>query len=152
MPPYSAQRGHALTPSGQDLVRVGLMADVPYQSIIRSVEHVVQCHGEFDRAQVRGQMSAGTARPIRAGTVRNSRASRAAACDRACADRRVVDGIQQVVHVARQRCLSGERRTMKSVSAAGAAPRCRSGSSARKACRAVPGKLARARRRPSTLT
>ena len=54
-----AQRGHALAPAGQDLVRIGLVAHVPHQPVVRRVEHVVQRDRELDRAQVGAQVAAG---------------------------------------------------------------------------------------------
>ena len=49
----------AIAAAGQDLVWVGLMPDVPDQSVIRRIEHVVQGDGEFDDAQPRTQMTPG---------------------------------------------------------------------------------------------
>ena len=37
-----AQRAHAGAPAGEDLVRIGLMADIPDQPVMRRVEHVVK--------------------------------------------------------------------------------------------------------------
>ena len=54
-----AQRAHALAPAGQNLVRIGLMADIPDQFVVGRVEHVVQRDREFDDAQPRAQMPAG---------------------------------------------------------------------------------------------
>ena len=54
-----AQRADAIAPSGQDLVRIGLMADVPDQPVARGVEHVVQRHGQFDHAEAGAEMTAG---------------------------------------------------------------------------------------------
>ena len=54
-----AQRGHALAPAGQDLVRIGLVAHVPDQPVVRRVEDVMQRDRELDRAEVRRQMAAG---------------------------------------------------------------------------------------------
>ena len=50
MPPNSTQRVHLVAAAGQDLVRVGLMADVPDNPVTRRVEHVVQRNGQLDRA------------------------------------------------------------------------------------------------------
>ena len=47
--------------TGQNFMRVGLMADVPDQAIERRVIHVVQRHGQFHRAEARGKVTAGTA-------------------------------------------------------------------------------------------
>jgi hypothetical protein len=38
-------------------VRVGLVAHVPHQAIIRRVEHIVQGDGELDGAKTGGQVS-----------------------------------------------------------------------------------------------
>src|SRR5690606_19963536 len=46
-------------PAGKDLVRVGLMAHIPYQAVFRSVEHVVQRDGEFNHAEASTKMPAG---------------------------------------------------------------------------------------------
>ena len=56
---FLAQGIHALAPAGQNLVRVGLVADIPDQSILRGVEHIVQGDCQFDHAQPGGQMPAG---------------------------------------------------------------------------------------------
>ena len=54
-----AQRAHALAPAGQDLVRIGLVADVPDDPVARRVEHVVQRDRQLDRAEVGRQVAAG---------------------------------------------------------------------------------------------
>ena len=48
-----------VAPAGQDLVRVGLVADVPDQPVVRRVEDVVQGHGQLDHAQPGAEMPAG---------------------------------------------------------------------------------------------
>src|SRR6185312_12457252 len=45
--------------TGDDLVRIGLMADVPDQPVTRCVEDVVQRHCELDHAQTRAEVAAG---------------------------------------------------------------------------------------------
>ncbi len=35
------QRANAVAPAGQDLVRIGLVADIPDQAVVRRVEHIV---------------------------------------------------------------------------------------------------------------
>ncbi len=50
-----------VTAPGQDLVGIGLMAHVPDQPIERGVVDVVQGHGQFDRAETGGKVSAGAA-------------------------------------------------------------------------------------------
>ena len=54
-----AQRRHALAPAGQDLVRIGLVAHVPHQPVVRRVEDMVQRDRELDRAEVGAQVAAG---------------------------------------------------------------------------------------------
>jgi hypothetical protein len=44
--------------AGQHLVRVGLMAHIPYQAVMGRIEHIVQGYGELDSAQSRGKMPA----------------------------------------------------------------------------------------------
>ena len=56
-----AQPIHRLAPPGQHLVPVGLMADVPYQAVVRGVEYVMQRNRQLDSAEVRRQMAAGLA-------------------------------------------------------------------------------------------
>ncbi len=48
-----AQRADAVAPAGQDLVRIGLVADVPDQPVARRVEDVVQRDGQLDDAEAR---------------------------------------------------------------------------------------------------
>ena len=54
-----AQRADAVAPAGEDLVRIGLVADVPDQPVARRVEHVVQRDGQFDDAEAGAEMAAG---------------------------------------------------------------------------------------------
>ena len=58
-PAALTQRPDAVAPPGQDLVRIGLMADVPDQPVVRRVEHVVQRDGQFDDAEAGAEMAAG---------------------------------------------------------------------------------------------
>ena len=51
-----AQGGHALAPPGQNFVRIGLVAHVPHQAVLRGVVDVVQGHGQFDSAQIGAEM------------------------------------------------------------------------------------------------
>ena len=53
-----AQRAHAVTPAGEDLVRVGLVAHVPDQAVMGRV-NVMQGHRQFDRAEVGAEVPAG---------------------------------------------------------------------------------------------
>ena len=54
-----AQRADAVAAAGQDLVRIGLMADVPDHPVARRVEHVVQRDSQLDDAEAGAQMAAG---------------------------------------------------------------------------------------------
>ena len=47
-----------LTPTGEDLVPVGLVPHVPHQLIVWGVEHVVQGHGELHHAQAGAEVPA----------------------------------------------------------------------------------------------
>ena len=57
-PARLAQRADAVSASGDDLMRVGLMADVPDQAVARRVEHPVQRHGQFYDAEPGAEMPA----------------------------------------------------------------------------------------------
>ena len=59
---------HALAPAGENLVRIGLMTDVPHQPVVRGVEDVMQRDGQLDRAEIGRQMPAGARLPTRAET------------------------------------------------------------------------------------
>ena len=54
-----AQGADAVAPAGEDLVRIGLVADVPDQAVLRRVEDVVQRDGQLDHAQAGAEMAAG---------------------------------------------------------------------------------------------
>ena len=58
-PAAGAQGADAVAAAGEDLVRVGLVADVPNQAVARRIEYVVQCGGEFDHAEAGAEMAAG---------------------------------------------------------------------------------------------
>ncbi len=55
------QRGHALAATGEDLVRIGLMADVPHQPVVRGVVDVVQGDGQLDHAEAGAEVPASVA-------------------------------------------------------------------------------------------
>ncbi len=57
-PAALAQGADPVPPTGDDLVRVALVAHVPHQLVGGGVEHVVDRHGQFDHAQSRSQMPA----------------------------------------------------------------------------------------------
>ena len=54
-----AQRADPVAPAGEDLVRIGLVPDVPDDAVMRRIEHVVQRDGEFDDAEPRAEVAAG---------------------------------------------------------------------------------------------
>ena len=58
-PALLSQRADPAAAARDDLVRVGLMADVPDQAVLRRIEDVVQRHRKLDDAQSRAQMAAG---------------------------------------------------------------------------------------------
>ena len=58
-PAFLPQRADAVAPAGQDLVRIGLVADVPDQPVVGRVEDVVQRDGQLDDAEPRAEMAAG---------------------------------------------------------------------------------------------
>ena len=58
-PPPWRMRADAVAPAGQDLVRIGLVADVPDQPVMRRVEDVVERHGQLDHAEAGAEMAAG---------------------------------------------------------------------------------------------
>ena len=58
-PARLAQCPDAVPPPRQDLVRIGLMADIPDQAVSRRIEHVVNGNREFDNAEAGSEMTAG---------------------------------------------------------------------------------------------
>ena len=54
-----AQGADAVSPAGQDLVRIGLVADVPDQDVFRRLIDVVKRHREFDHAETGAEVPAG---------------------------------------------------------------------------------------------
>ena len=54
-----AQAGHRCAAAGEDLVRIGLVADVPHDAVARRVEHVVQRQGQFHCTEVGSEMATG---------------------------------------------------------------------------------------------
>ena len=52
-------RPDAVAPAGEDLVRVGLMADIPDQPVVRRVEDIVERNRELDDAETGAEMAAG---------------------------------------------------------------------------------------------
>ena len=54
-----SQGADTVAAAGEDLVRIGLMPDVPDQLVGRGVENVVQCNGQFDDAEAGAEVPAG---------------------------------------------------------------------------------------------
>ena len=54
-----AQGADAVAAAGENLVRIGLMADVPDQPVARRVEHIVQRDRQLDDAEAGAEMAAG---------------------------------------------------------------------------------------------
>ncbi|EKY09651.1 hypothetical protein HMPREF9120_00356 [Neisseria sp. oral taxon 020 str. F0370] len=52
---------HAVFAAGENFVGIALVADVPNQMVVRRVVNVMQGDGEFDRAEVAGEVAAGFA-------------------------------------------------------------------------------------------
>jgi hypothetical protein len=43
--------------AGKDFVRVSLVSHIPYDSIMRRIENIVEREGQFDYPKVRGEVS-----------------------------------------------------------------------------------------------
>ena len=54
-----AQGADAVATTGQDLVRIALMANIPDQPVIRRVEHMMDRHRQLNHTQRRTQMPPG---------------------------------------------------------------------------------------------
>ena len=59
-----AQRADAITPAGQNFVRISLVTDIPDQLVIGRVKNVVKGHREFDDAKTRAEMAAGDSHSV----------------------------------------------------------------------------------------
>ena len=57
-PVFLAQGFDLRAPPCQDLVRIGLMTDIPDQPVMRRLKNIMQCHGQLDNAKPGPQMSA----------------------------------------------------------------------------------------------
>ena len=51
---------HLVAASGENLVRVALVSDIPDDAIVRGVVEIVQCDGELDRAETGREVTART--------------------------------------------------------------------------------------------
>ena len=54
-----AQRADAVAAAGENLVRIGLMADVPDQPVVGRIEDIMQRNGELDHAEPGAEVTAG---------------------------------------------------------------------------------------------
>ena len=52
------QSSDPIAPTGQDLVRVGLVTDVPDDAIFRRVENIVECDRQFHNAEAGSEVTA----------------------------------------------------------------------------------------------
>jgi hypothetical protein len=50
-------RAQQIAAAGQHLMRVGLMADIPNQPVMRGIEHVMQCDRQLDGAEPGGEVA-----------------------------------------------------------------------------------------------
>ena len=57
--PAHAKRADAVAAAGDDLVRIGLVADVPDQGVGGRVEHMVERDGQLDHAQAGAEVPPG---------------------------------------------------------------------------------------------
>ena len=57
-PPPCRKRPDPLAPAGDDLVRIGLVANVPDELVAGRIEHIVKCDRQLDHAQPRAQVAA----------------------------------------------------------------------------------------------
>ncbi|STO99011.1 Uncharacterised protein [Grimontia hollisae] len=58
---FLANSGQLFAASGQDLMGISLMADIPDQVIKWRVIHIVKRHSQFDRTKTRGKVATGMA-------------------------------------------------------------------------------------------
>src|SRR5436305_8068737 len=58
-PPTLPQRTDAVAAARQNLVGIGLVADVPDQPVSGRIEHIMNCDGELDDPETSAQMAAG---------------------------------------------------------------------------------------------
>ena len=58
-PAALANRANAVATAGQDLVRIGLVPDIPDQPVVGRIKDVVESHGQLDDAEPGAEMTAG---------------------------------------------------------------------------------------------
>ena len=54
-PSTLTQRMHQRAPTGNDLVRITLVANIPDQLVLWRIEHRMERHRQFDHTQTRGR-------------------------------------------------------------------------------------------------
>ena len=62
--PFLANGANFIATSGQNFVRIGLVAYIPDQLIERRVIDVMQRHGQLNRAKSGGEVAAGAANAV----------------------------------------------------------------------------------------
>ena len=58
-PAALAQRADAVAAAGEDLVRIGLVTDVPDEPITRRIEDIMQRHRQLDNTKTCAEVTAG---------------------------------------------------------------------------------------------
>ena len=53
---FLAQSPNSVTPASQNFMRVGLVPDIPDETILGRVKNIVKCRRQFDHAKARAQM------------------------------------------------------------------------------------------------
>ncbi|KGX49628.1 hypothetical protein Y025_5571 [Burkholderia pseudomallei TSV32] len=93
-----AQRLHPVAAARQDLVRIGLVTDVPHDPVVRRIEHVMQRDRQLDRTEIGRQMAARLRHAVEDERAQLVGERLQLATIETAQVRRIVDGFQQVVH------------------------------------------------------
>ncbi len=109
-----SQRRHPLPPPGENLMGVGLVADIPDQAIMGRIEYIVQRHGELDRAEIGRQVAAGVRHRMNQVVTQFPGELRELLAFECAHVRRIADLLEKFVHV-RDR-IQNRRNTIKSAS------------------------------------
>ncbi len=94
-PAFLAQAAHAFAPPRQDLVRIGLVADVPDQPVRRRVEDMVERNRQLDHAEPGAEMAAGLGHDVDQVDAQLVRQRRKLALRQPPQVGRVVDGVEK---------------------------------------------------------
>ena len=94
---HLAQAGHAVTPSGQDFVRVGLVAHVPDDAVVGRVVDIVQCNSQLDRAEIGAEVAAGLGHTVQQKTAQLVSQVPQLVAGQLAQVRRIVNAVQQRV-------------------------------------------------------